>query len=103
MVHVVATIDLVPGKRAAFLEEMRKLVPLVHAEEGCIEYTPTMDVASGHPAQPALRENTVIVVEKWASLAALHAHLAAPHMADYRMRVKDFVIGVQLEVLESAV
>ena len=42
--------------------------------------------------------DAVVVVEKWASVAALQAHSQAPHMADYRVRVKDFVKGVKLLV-----
>jgi quinol monooxygenase YgiN len=100
MIFVVATVDLRPGSRAAFLAEFHKLVPLVRAEAGCIEYGPAVDVATGIAAQPAVREDTVVVLEKWTDLPALKAHLTAPHMADYRTRVKDYVAGVRLEVLQ---
>ena len=33
-------------------------------------------------------------------LAALEAHVAAPHMAEYRVKVKDQVKGVVLQVLK---
>ena len=33
---------------------------------------------------------------------ALRAHLGAPHMAEYRARVKDLVVGVRLQVLQPA-
>lgn len=102
MIHVIATIDLVEGKRKAFLVEFQKLVPLVRAEAGCIEYGPTIDVASGMGAQVPLRENVVTVVEKWADLAALKAHSVAPHMQDYRPRVKDMVKSTTLQILEPA-
>ncbi len=99
MIHVLATVQLQPGTRAAFLEEFRKLMPLVHAEDGCGEYGPAVDVASGLPAQPAVRDDVVVVIEKWRDLEALRAHLAAEHMAAYRQRVKDLVISVSLQVL----
>lgn len=102
MVHVIATIEIAPGKRDAFLAEFRKLMPKVHAEKGCIEYGPAIDVASGIAVQDAVRENTVLVIEKWSDLPALKAHLAAPHMTDYREAVKDFVRGVKLQVLSPA-
>ena len=38
MIHVVAKIEVVPGKRDAFLDEFHRLVPEVLAEEGCVEY-----------------------------------------------------------------
>jgi quinol monooxygenase YgiN len=102
MIHVIATIDLVEGKRQAFLQEFRKLVPLVRAEAGCIEYGPTIDVATGIGAQGNVRENVVMVVEKWADLPALKAHMVAPHMQDYRPRVKDMVKSTTLQILEPA-
>jgi hypothetical protein len=44
----------------------------------------------------------VVVVEKWEDLAALKAHSVTPHMQAYRVNVKDFVIGVNLLVLDPA-
>jgi quinol monooxygenase YgiN len=44
----------------------------------------------------------VTVVEKWESPAALHAHLAAPHMASFRERVKGMVTGIEIRVLAPA-
>jgi quinol monooxygenase YgiN len=38
MIHVIATIELVEGQRAAFLKEFQALVPQVRAEVGCLEY-----------------------------------------------------------------
>jgi quinol monooxygenase YgiN len=102
MIHVIATIEVKPGKREAFLAEFHRIVPLVHAEAGCIEYGPTVDVASGLLVQGPLRENIAVIVEKWASLDALKAHTQAPHMADYRIAVKDLVVSVQLQILRPA-
>ncbi|MFO0967956.1 MAG: putative quinol monooxygenase [Gemmataceae bacterium] len=102
MIHVIATIEVQRGERAAFLAEFHRIVPLVRAEAGCIEYGPTVDVASGAAAQGPVRDNVAVIVEKWESLEALKAHMQAPHMAEYRLRVKDLVVGVQLQVLEPA-
>ena len=102
MIHVIATIEIKPGQRVAFLAQFHRIVPLVKAEAGCLEYGPAIDLASGIPAQGVFAENVVVVIEKWASLEALHAHLQAPHMAEYRMAVKELVAGVNLQVLEPA-
>jgi quinol monooxygenase YgiN len=102
MVHVIATIQLSVGVRNRFLEEFARIVPLVHAEDGCLEYGPTVDVPTGFPAQPPLRDDVVVVVEKWRDLPALEAHLAAPHMTDYRARVKSMVVSTTLHVLAPA-
>jgi quinol monooxygenase YgiN len=100
MIYVIATIEVKPGKREAFLAEFNKNVPNVRAENGCLEYGPTVDAKTDIKAQIPLRENVVTIVEKWESLQALHAHLVAPHMATYRERVKDYVVGATLQILD---
>lgn len=100
MIHVIATIELNPGRRDDFLNEFRKIVPLVRAEQGCLEYGATVDAATDIPAQATVRSDVAVIVEKWTDLAALRAHLAAPHMLDYRPRVKAFVKSVSLQILE---
>ena len=102
MIHVIATVTVKSGKRDAFVAEFKRIVPLVHAEAGCIEYGPTVDIDSGMSVQGPLRENIAVIVEKWGSLNALKAHTQAPHMADYRIRVKDLVESVTLQILAPA-
>jgi quinol monooxygenase YgiN len=100
MIHVVATITLNPGVRAAFLEVFRWLTPLVRAEVGCLEYQAVIDVPTTLAVQDGPRDEVVTVVEKWESLDALYAHTKAAHMSEYRAKVKDFVAGVRLQVME---
>lgn len=102
MIIVLATIELNPGTRDAFLAEFRSNLPAVRAEQGCIEYFPAIDFATSLPSQAPAREDVVVVVEKWESVAALEAHLIAPHMMTYRQRVKDYVKGTSLQILEPA-
>lgn len=99
MIHVIATVQLAPGTREPFLEEFRKVVPLVRAEDGCLEYGAAIDEPTTLRAQELVGYDTVIVVEKWENVAALEGHLTAPHMTDYRGRVSNYVRGVQLQVL----
>ncbi|MGL6094376.1 MAG: putative quinol monooxygenase [Fimbriiglobus sp.] len=100
MIHVIATIELAAGKRAEWLTHFRWVTPLVRAEAGCVEYAAAADVATGLPVQPPLRPDVVTVVEKWSDVPALQVHLAAPHMAEYRVRVAGLVTKVTLHVLE---
>jgi quinol monooxygenase YgiN len=102
MIHVLATIQLAPGRRADFLAQFHKLVPLVHAEKGCIEYGPAIDVQTPIGAVSPVRGDVVTVVEKWESVQALQDHLAALHMRRYREAVKDLVVSVEIRVLEPA-
>lgn len=90
MIHVIATIQLNPGTREAFIKEFLRLTPLVRAEAGCIEYGATIDEPTALAIQDLAGENAVVVVEKWANVDALHAHSQAAHMAEYRVRVKEF-------------
>ena len=102
MIHVIANIDLAPGKRDAFLEEFHRLMPQVRAEKGCLEYAPAVDVATNIPVQSPARPNTVTVIEKWADLPSLEAHLNAPHVVVYRERVKNMLAGLKLQILQPA-
>lgn len=102
MIHVLASIQTKPGCKAKFLEIFKANMPAVKAENGCIEYRPAVDVETGFPAQ-RLDPDMVVIIEKWQSLDALRTHLAAPHMATYREKVKDLVAGAaSLKVLQDA-
>ena len=100
MIHVLATVEVVPGKREDFLKEFRKVIPDVRREKGCVDYGPTVDMPTGIPVQNPPRDNVVVIVERWESLDALKAHLVAPHMKGYRAAVKDIVKGMQVQVLQ---
>ena len=102
MIHVIATIEVAEGKRNDFLKIVHKVVPKIRAEEGCLEYGPTIEIPTGFKAQIPVRENVVTMVEKWADLKALEAHLSAPHMIAYREEVKGVVVSTKLQVLQTA-
>jgi quinol monooxygenase YgiN len=102
MVHVIAVITARPGKRDAILKEFRANVPNVLAEKGCIEYGPAVDAEPAPPFQTRLGADTFMVVEKWDSMEDLKAHAAAPHMAAYGAKVKDFVASRVIHILTAA-
>ena len=103
MIHVVAVITAHPGQRAKILEAFLANTAAVRAEEGCIEYAATID-AQGMPTGPGtVGEDTFIVVEKWASLAALQAHAVAPHMKAYAAKVKEFTAKRVIHILQPVV
>lgn len=101
MIHVVASISLKSGQLAAFAELFKANVPAVLAEEGCIEYTPAWDTASGIEGQD-LDGDRLMVIEKWESLDHLKAHLEAPHMLAFRENAGHLVDSVELKILENA-
>lgn len=102
MIHVIATIRLVPGTREPFLKEFRLVTEHVRREAGCVEYGAAVDEPTRLAVQELAGDDVVVVVEKWESVEALQAHTTAPHMADYRQRVGDYVQGVRLMVLRPA-
>lgn len=99
MIHVVAAIQVKPGCREKVAQAVKANLPNVLAEDGCICYSPSVDIDAGLPPQGELRKHVVTIIETWESLPALHAHLATPHMAAYREQVKDWVEGVDLQVV----
>jgi quinol monooxygenase YgiN len=99
MIHVLAIITTKPGQRDAVLKAFKANVPAVHAEAGCIEYGPVIDVDG---ADPAFGPDTFVVVEKWESMAALKAHAVAPHMVAYGAKTKDLVAKRAVHVLTDA-
>jgi quinol monooxygenase YgiN len=102
MIHVIALITAKPGMRDAILAEFRANVPAVHAEQGCIEYGPTIDAEGMGRIQTPVGPDTFVVIEKWESAEALKAHAAAPHMAAYAAKVKDMIANRVIHVLSPA-
>lgn len=101
-VHVMAVIRAKPGRRAELLGHFKANVPAVHAEDGCIAYEATVDTDAAGPIQTPFGPDTFVVVEKWASLAALQAHAAAPHMKSYGERTKELIAERTIHVLSAA-
>jgi quinol monooxygenase YgiN len=98
MVHVVAYITAVAGKRSELLAAFADNVPLVLAEDGCIEYGAAVDADGLGSAQAPVGPDTFVVLEKWASVDALKAHARAPHMAAYAAKAKPLTAARTLHV-----
>lgn len=99
MIHVIAIITTIPGKRAEVLNEFSQVIPVVHEEEGCIEYQPVTDLEDAGDMQSVLGEDSFIVVEKWSSLACLQAHGTSEHMLNYGKKVGHLIADRKIHVL----
>lgn len=99
MITVIASIQVVPDKLLEFVKCFKENVPNVLAEDGCIEYYPTVDIETGLEVQE-VDPYIVTIVECWDSIEALKLHLDAPHMKTYREQTKNLVKGVTLKVLQ---
>lgn len=102
MIHVIAVVTAKPGQRESILQHFRANVPAVRAEKGCIEYGATVDAENALPFQAKVGPDTFLVVEKWESMEALRAHAAAPHMAAYGAKTKEFIASRVIHILQPA-
>ena len=102
MVHVIAVITAKPGQRATILAHFNANVPAVRAEKGCIEYGAAVDLDPALKFQTAYGPDSFVVVEKWDSPQALMAHAAAPHMAAYAAKTREFIASRAIHILQPA-
>ena len=98
MIHVVAIVTTRPGQRDTVLAAFRQILPTVHAEEGCIEYEPVIDVPG---TDDQFGPDTFVVVEKWTSRETLAAHAVSPHMKAYAEKVGAQIAGRAVHVLQG--
>ena len=101
MIHVLASITVKASERDAFLQIFKANVPKVLKEEGCVEYSATVDFPTEVPIQET-NANVVTIVEKWETFPHLQAHFTAPHMLEYKARVEGMAEDVSLKILEDA-
>jgi quinol monooxygenase YgiN len=102
MIHVIATITAKPGQRQAVLAVFHKNRAAVLAEKGCISYEAVIDAAGAGKMQTPLGEDTFAVLERWEDTAALQAHAASPHMAEYARQTAPLTASRVINVLQSA-
>ena len=102
MIHVIAVITTKPGMRDTILTHFRANVPAVKAEEGCIEYGAAFDADPALPIQTKYGADTFVVIEKWASMEALKAHGAAPHMAAYAAKTREHIASRTIHIMQPA-
>jgi len=100
MIHVLATVELVEGKRDEYIKKAQELIPKVRAEKGCLEYGIAIDIPASHPKQVPLRNNVVTFVEKWADLKTLEIHGQSPHMIAWGKENQSIVKAVTLQIMK---
>jgi quinol monooxygenase YgiN len=75
MIYVVATTQVKPDSRDAFIKGHKACIAETLKEKGCVSY-------EGHTS--IHDPNTYVVVERWESREDLNAHGRAPHMKVWR-------------------
>ena len=101
MIHVIAVITTKSGQRDTVLAAFKDNMPAVHAEQGCIEYRPVIDVANAGPIQTEIGADTFMVIEKWETMDDLTAHAKSAHMASYASQVKHLLADRAVHVLSD--
>ena len=82
MIVVMAKVSVIPEKKQELLELAKPVMETTRKEEGCVSY-----VLLDNPYDPG----GCMFVEEWADLAALQAHAAAPHIAQWRKDSRDLL------------
>lgn len=102
MLTIIAEIRIQSGgqHRQNVLDAFQKIIPTVLAEEGCHGYEPLIDHKSNASFQTQ-EPDTIVMLEKWESVAHLEAHLATPHMQAHHEAVQHDVVDVKIRILES--
>lgn len=91
---VTGTIDLDPALRDEAIAAALVVMEATRAEDGCEAYTFSADFAD---------PGRFYVVEQWASAAAMDAHMASPHLAEFMGKMGAFgVTGASLTKWEGA-
>lgn len=75
MIVVAGTVRADPAKREAAQAAMEKVLRASRAEDGCIEYSYSVDVLDPH---------VVRVFEVWRDKEALQRHFKMPHIDEWR-------------------
>ena len=83
-VVVVVVAQAKPGQGEAALAAFGEVAVPTHAEEGCIRYA--LHRSASDPDQ-------IVLVERWASRAALDEHLATTHLREFRASSGDLWAG----------
>ena len=101
MIHVLASITVKASEHYAFLEIFKANIPKVLKEQGCLEYSATVDFLTKLLIQEA-NPNVSDGCGKWETFSHLQAHFTAPHMLEYKAKVEDMVEDVSLKILQDA-
>ncbi len=75
MIYVVATSQVKPDQRDAFIKGARECIAATRQEKGCIAYESHTSIND---------PNLFVVVERWETREDLNAHSRAPHMKVWR-------------------
>jgi quinol monooxygenase YgiN len=90
VIYVVAELRLKPGMAEKAAAAACKVVAGTVKEDGCLAYDFHLSVSD---------PGKLVAVERWASRAALDAHMHTPHLQAWREAGKEFVAARKVEII----
>ena len=78
MIVVQVEVIVEPGSASKVVDAVKKMEAATRQEPGCLKYAFAVDLSD-----PGM----IRVIERWASMDAIKAHMASPHMAEFNKAV----------------
>lgn len=101
-VWVLCRFDLKPGAdKSDYIAQTKAILNAVRREDGCLEYRLLGDAETDWEKPQRFGERTLWMVEKWASVNSLKAHLETPHMKAFGPKVSGMRASGTFHVLED--
>ena len=101
-VWVMCRFDLKPeANRADYIAQTKTILDAVRKEDGCLEYRLLGDAETDWEKPQRFGDRTLWMLEKWASVSALKAHLETPHMKAFGSKVSGLRASGTFHVLED--
>ena len=86
MILIIGTVRIAESALEAARPVMARMIEASRAEAGCVSYAYSIDV---------LDPTVIHVTEAWSDRAALMAHFATPHLAEWRAHWADLGIDTR--------
>jgi quinol monooxygenase YgiN len=103
MVQLIVTVTTRPGRAADYVAAFAAIAPRVRLEEGCLEYDIYVDSTDPRFDNKA-RPDTVILCEKWSSIATLQRHTKGSEaLNEFRGKIKDIKLESNYLLLTPAI
>lgn len=94
MVYLIATLDVPPQHRSAFIAAVQELVAASAREEGCISHD---------CLESTTQPDRFVFLERWETREALDAHPAHAHVKTWRAKFQAFgAAPSQVEIITPA-
>ena len=92
MIYVIATTQMKPEGREAFIVGHKECIAETLKEQGCLSYEGHISIHD---------PNVYVVVERWESRDNLNSHARAPHMKKWREISAPLKVSTVIEIVSD--